>query len=138
MAQPPSLILPKVSDLVIGDGPLTGKDLKVILQKYFGIVNPFFDQLQKLGSKGASFADNFRCDTGTYSFSHGVAKALKLRTLVKATGLMVINSTGKPVNGWQVQMAQTSADIGPQAIVTLYFIDPTAADVPCSVVLLDS
>lgn len=126
----------KEADLQIPEGPVTGSMLRETFRRLFAELNPYFDQINKLASKGMTFADNVQCEVAPVTLTHGVPQLVSLKTLKRAGGGLILSADGQvPYGTPTVQMQQSQPGMQPLASLTVYFRDNTAANVKCVVLL---
>jgi hypothetical protein len=133
MAKAPRLSALKEADLEIKDGPVDGRSLRESFRRLFGQLNPYFDGLNGLGSKGITLTDNIRCDVAAGKFSHGVAATVALQQLERAGSVIALGADGAIVACQPVLRVTGRKKVE----VTVYFNDVTAKNVPMKLLFLE-
>jgi hypothetical protein len=138
MTTPTNLNKLREKDLGIGDGPVTGQQLRDVFGRLFAQVNPWASQVDALSAAGVTLTENFRCEVANAKFSHGVARAISLKKLSRCSGAVVLGWNGQlPAGPPMVRMAQVPPDRDPVVNITLWFNTTTAANVPVTLLLLE-
>ncbi len=137
MAKPPSINLLKEADLQIPEGAINGAGLRDVFRRLYFQLNPYFDAINKLGAKGITLPENFRCDLVTAKFSHGVPQNVALKNIPKANGAVILGWDGqKPLGFPMVQMVAGTGR--PQVAITVWFENTMATNVPVALLLLET
>jgi hypothetical protein len=145
MAAAPKVTQLKAEDLQIADGPIAGTGLRDALRRLFSTLNPFFDGLNKVFSKGITLSENVRCEIVAGQFSHGVTQYVTLRTLTRAAGAIALGAdmltastgarTGQLVKAVAVQPSDLNNGKN-QVRVTVWFYNAGAVNVDTTLILL--
>jgi hypothetical protein len=135
----PPLSALKETDLQIDATTPVGRQILTAFRNLFAQLNPWIDALNKLTSKGVGLTDNVQCELVLGTFSHGVPGLVRLKALTRAEGAVALGALGQVTTAATVTMVQPPAGQreGPVlASVTVYFLNPAAANVQTSVLLL--
>ena len=130
MSSPTKFPQVRESDLGIGDGAVSGDQLRALFRKLAAQLNPGLNDINRATSKGLSLSDNLRNDLVTVEFQHGVEQRIALTNLKQAASARVLSSESQIVSAVPVvRMVPLSQSGGkPMVAVTIHFNTPTNSD----------